>query len=143
MKGSNRNNVALTIAGAKRSSSGVKCYQELGLQSLKQWRWCGKLCFFFKMIKKTNSQVSLQFNTNCQASSLQGIESNIPHYNVKRITLKILSSFQLYWNNWKFGAFQEICIGCQETFANSIFYCHNFNPLTTCVLFSIMGNIGR
>ena len=36
MKGSNRNNVALTIAGAKRSSSGVKCYQELGLQSLKQ-----------------------------------------------------------------------------------------------------------
>lgn len=52
MKGSNRNNVALTIAGAKRSSFGVKCYQELGLQSLKQWRWCGKLCFFFKMIKK-------------------------------------------------------------------------------------------
>ena len=36
-------NAALAITGARRGSSKEKLYQELGLESLKQWRWFRKL----------------------------------------------------------------------------------------------------
>ena len=40
-------NAALAITGAIRGSSREKLYQELlGLESLQQWQWYRKLCFF-------------------------------------------------------------------------------------------------
>ena len=44
-------NAALAIKGAIRGFSGEKLYQELGLQSLKQWWWFRKLCYFLKITK--------------------------------------------------------------------------------------------
>ena len=46
-------NAALAITGAIRGSSREKLYQELGLESLKQRRWFRKLCYFFKITKKS------------------------------------------------------------------------------------------
>ena len=42
---------ALAIAGAIRSSSREKLYQEQGLESLRKWDWCRKLHYLFKIIK--------------------------------------------------------------------------------------------
>ena len=40
---------ALAITGAIKGSSRKKFYQELGLESLKAWRWYRKLCLFIKL----------------------------------------------------------------------------------------------
>ena len=39
-------NPALAVTGAIRGSSREKLYQKLGLESLHQWRWYRKLCYF-------------------------------------------------------------------------------------------------
>ena len=46
-------NATLAITGAIRGSSWEKLYQELGLKSLKSWRWYQKSCLFFKHKKWT------------------------------------------------------------------------------------------
>ena len=45
-------NAALAIAKAIRGTSSEKLYQELGLESPQQRRWCCKLCTFYKIIKE-------------------------------------------------------------------------------------------
>ena len=44
-------NAALAITSPIRGSSREKLYQELGLQTLQQRRWYGKLCCFYKILK--------------------------------------------------------------------------------------------
>ena len=44
-------NVCLVITGAFKGTSRECFYQELGLESLKDRRWYGKLCFFLKIVK--------------------------------------------------------------------------------------------
>ena len=64
-------NAALAITGAIKSTSQMKLYNQLGLESLKFRFWCRKLCLFFKIIKhglpeylfKLIPQSSHQYNT--------------------------------------------------------------------------------
>ena len=42
------------LIGAIRGTSKEKIYQELGLESLRDWRWCRKLCLFYKVLKNEN-----------------------------------------------------------------------------------------
>ena len=49
-------NAALAITGTRRGSSREKLYQELGFDSLQQWRWYRKLCLFYKIIKNQSSK---------------------------------------------------------------------------------------
>ena len=52
-------NAALAITGVIRGSSREKLHQELGLESLKQWRWFRKLCYFFKITKNQSPKYLL------------------------------------------------------------------------------------
>ena len=44
-------NPVLAITGAIRGSSREKLYQQLGLETLQQWRCYRKLCCFYKILK--------------------------------------------------------------------------------------------
>ena len=43
---SNQYIVCLALAGAIRGTSKVKIYRKLGLESIRDCRWCRKLCLF-------------------------------------------------------------------------------------------------
>ena len=43
---SNQYIVCLALSGAIRGTSKVKIYQKLGLESIRDCRWCRKLCLF-------------------------------------------------------------------------------------------------
>ena len=47
-------NACLALTGAIRGMSKEKIYQELGLESLRDRRWCRKLCLFFKILENEN-----------------------------------------------------------------------------------------
>ena len=47
-------NVCLALTGAIRGTSKEKIYQNLGLESLRDLRWCRKLCLFCKVLEKGN-----------------------------------------------------------------------------------------
>ena len=47
-------NVCLALTGAIRGTSKEKIYQKLGLESLRDLRWCRKLCLFCKVLEKGN-----------------------------------------------------------------------------------------
>ena len=49
-------NTCLAITGAIRGSPREKLYQELGLESLRLWRWYRKLCLFNKVFKNEHPQ---------------------------------------------------------------------------------------
>ena len=43
-------NAALVITGAFKGTSRDRIYTELGLESLAEWRWSGKIFFFHKIV---------------------------------------------------------------------------------------------
>ena len=47
-------NACLALTGAIRGTSEEKIYQELGLESLRDRRWCRKLCLFYKVLENEN-----------------------------------------------------------------------------------------
>ena len=47
-------NACLALTGATRSTSKEKIYQELGLESLRDRRWCRKLCLLYKVLENEN-----------------------------------------------------------------------------------------
>ena len=89
-------NAALAITGAIRDSSGEKLYEELGLESLKQWRWFRKLCYFFKISKNQSPEYLFdKIPTTRPAYRTRNNIGNIPRLNVKHIFLITRSSHPL------------------------------------------------
>ena len=52
-------NACLALTGAIRGMSKEKIYQELGLESLRDRRWCRKLCLFYKVLENENPKYLL------------------------------------------------------------------------------------
>ena len=47
-------NACLALTGATKGTSKEKIYQELGLESRRDRRWCRKLCLFYKVLENEN-----------------------------------------------------------------------------------------
>ena len=74
-------NAALAITGAIRGTSREKIYQELGLESLQQRRWYGKLCLFFKIYKNQCPKYLFDIipQSNCQYRTRNAQQVHIFH----------------------------------------------------------------
>ena len=70
-------NAALAITGAIHGSSRDKLYQELGLESLHDRRWCRKLCFYYK-IQRNNWPLYLTELLHTIKTSCYSLRSNRP-----------------------------------------------------------------
>ena len=55
-------NACLVWTGAIRGTSKEKIYQELGLESLRDRRWCRKLCLFHKVLENENPKYFFQLD---------------------------------------------------------------------------------
>ena len=76
-------NAALAVTGAIRGSSREKLYQELGLESLHQWRWYRKLCYFLKLIKNKFPKYLFNNIPTVRSTYRSRNFDNIPQFNVR------------------------------------------------------------
>ena len=80
---SSQYNVCLVLTGAIRGTSKQKIYQELGLESLRDRRWCRKICLFYKVLKSENPKYLFSLiSTRGSLYSTRNIH-NIPLVNTK------------------------------------------------------------
>ena len=86
-------NACLALTGAIRGMSKEKIYQELGLESLRDRRWCRKLCLFYKVLENENPKYLLSLiPTRRMLYSTRNIH-NIPLVNTKHNFFKKLIFF--------------------------------------------------
>ena len=94
-------NAGLAITGAIRGSSREKLYQELRLESLRQWRWYRKLYYFLKLTK--NKSPNYLFNNIPTVRSTYRTRNidNIPQFNVRHTFFRYsyFPSTVTEWNN--------------------------------------------
>ena len=76
-------NAALAIKGAIGGASREKMYQELGLESLQQRRWCRKLCLLFKVYKNQCPKYLFDVIPRSHFQYRTRNAHNTPHINVK------------------------------------------------------------
>ena len=77
-----------------------KIYQELGLESLRDGRWCRKLCLFCKVLENENSKYLFSLiPTRCSLYLTRNIH-NIPILNTKHSFFKN-SFFPSTITEWK------------------------------------------
>ena len=128
-------NACLALTGAIRGASEEKIYQELGLESLRDRRWCRKLCLFYKVLENENPKYLLSFIAIRRSLySTQNIH-NIPLVNTKHKFFK--NSFYplaiIEWNNLgphlrkseKFSFFKSNILNFIRPSPNSVYNCHN------------------
>ena len=130
-----RYNTALAIAGAIRGSSRENIYQKLGLESLQQRWWSGKLCYFFKLIK--NKSPKYLFNNIPTVRSTYRTRNidKIPQFKVRHTFFRnsYFPSIVTEWNNLdksirnseSFSIFKKNILQFIRPSPNSIFNCHN------------------
>ena len=83
-------NACLALTGAIRGTSKEKIYQELGFESLRDRRWCRKLCLFYKVLENENPKFLFSLiPTRRSLYSTQNIH-NIPLVNTKHNFSKTL-----------------------------------------------------
>ena len=81
-------NACVALKGAIRSMSKQKIYQELELESLRDRRWCRRLCFFYKVLETGNSKSLFSLiPTKRSLHSIQNIH-NIPLLKTKQSFFK-------------------------------------------------------
>ena len=93
-------NACLALTGAIRGMSKEKIYQELGLESLRDRRWCRKLCLFFKILENENPKYLFSLiPTRRSLYSARNIH-NIPLVNTKHDFFKnpFFPSTIIEWN---------------------------------------------
>ena len=94
-------NAALAITGAIHGSSREKIYQELGLESLHDRRWCRKLCFYYK-IQHNNCPLYLTEFLPTTKTSCYSLRSNRPrtvsNVRTERFKSTFFPSSSLNWN---------------------------------------------
>ena len=71
--------------GTIRGSSRENLYQELGLESLQQWRWYEKLCCFLKIAKTDLPSIYSIISPSSDIHTEQETIGNILQFNVKHI----------------------------------------------------------
>ena len=94
-------NTALAITGAIKGSSREN-YQELGLESLQQWRWYRKLCyFFFKLTKNKSPKYLFNIIPTVRSTYITRNIDNIPQFNVRHTFFRnsYFPSILTEWNN--------------------------------------------
>ena len=91
-------NAALAITGAIRGSSRDKLCQELGLKTLQQQHWYGKLCCFHKILK--GSEVPFFNYSHNNIPFRTRLNNKIPALNVKNDFFKnpFFPSTIIEWN---------------------------------------------
>ena len=94
-------NAALAITGAIHGSSRENIYQELGLESLHDGRWCRKLCFYYK-IQHNNCPLYLTEFLPTTKTSCYSLRSNCPrtvsNVRTERFKSTFFPSSSLNWN---------------------------------------------
>ena len=94
-------NACIAITGAIRGTSKEKVYQELGLESLANRRWFGKLCFFFKTLKNKSPDYLFRIIPQRRSSYITRNSDEIPLFKTKHNFYK--NSFfprtTIEWNN--------------------------------------------
>ena len=94
-------NACLALTGAIRGTSKENIYQELGLESLRDRRWCGKFCLFYKILENENPKYLFNLiSTRRLLYSTRNIR-NIPLLNTKHKFFKnsFFPSTIIEWNN--------------------------------------------
>ena len=76
-------NACLALTGATKGTSKEKIYQELGLESRRDRRWCRKLCLFYKVLENENPKYLLSFIPSRRSLYSTRNIHNIPHVNTK------------------------------------------------------------
>ena len=107
-------NAALAITGAIRGSSREKFYQDLGVETLQQRRWYGKLCCFYRILKLQSPKYLYSIIPIHNMSYRTRQCNKIPVINVKHNFFKTIffPSTIMEWNkldweikNWKYCNF--------------------------------------
>ena len=115
-------NAALAITGAIRGSSRDKLCQELGLKTLQQQHWYGKLCCFHKILK--GSEVPFFNYSHNNIPFRTRLNNKIPALNVKNDFFKnpFFPSTIIEWNklDWKIKNSESIETLKKNEFCNSL-----------------------
>ena len=74
----------LALTGAIRGTSKENIYQELGLESLRDRRWCRKLCLFYKVLENENSKYLFSLTTTRRSLYSTRNIHNIPLLSTKQ-----------------------------------------------------------
>ena len=119
-----------------------KIYQELGLESLRDRRWCRKLCLFYKVLE--NERPKYLFSLIPSRRSLYWTRNihNIPLVNTKHNFFKnsFFLSTIIEWNNLdphlrkseNFSVFKSNILKFIRPSPNSVYNCHN--PRGICLI---------
>ena len=127
-------NAALAITSPIRGFSREKLYQELGLQTLQQRRWYGKLCCFYKILKSQSPKYLYSTIPIHNMPYRTRQCNNIPAINVKYDFFKntFFPSTTMEWNklDWEIKTesittFKKRILSFIRSSANSTFNCHN------------------
>ena len=119
-----------------------KIYQELGLESLRDRRWCRKLCLFYKVLENENPKYLLSLiPTRRMLYSTRNIH-NIPLVNTKHNFFKnsFFLSTIIEWNNLdphlrkseNFSVFKSNILKFIRPSPNYVYNCHN--PRGICLI---------
>ena len=76
-------NACLALTRAIRGTSKENIYQELGLESLRDRRWCGKFCLFYKILENENPKYLFNLISTRRLLYSTRIIRNIPLLNTK------------------------------------------------------------
>ena len=80
-------NAVLAITRTIRGSSREKLYQGLDFESLQEWRWYRRLCFFFKIIKNQSPKYLFELIPTARQVYITRHKNSVPLYNVKHYCL--------------------------------------------------------
>ena len=83
-------NACLATTGAIRDNSKQKNYQELGLEQLQNWRWFGKLCYFYKICNEKSPDYLFQSVPSEKLSCTARKVDNIPFFKFRHNFFKSL-----------------------------------------------------
>ena len=119
-----------------------KIYQELGLESLRDRRWCRKLCLFYKVLENENPKYLFSLiPTRRSLYSARNIH-NIPLVNTKHNFFKnsFFPSTIIEWNNLdphhrkseNISVFKSNILKFIQPSSNSVYNCHN--PRGICLI---------
>ena len=130
----------LALTGAIRGTSKEKIYRELGLRSLRDRRWCRKLCLFYEVSENKNPKYLFSLiPTRRSLYSTRNIH-NIPLLNTTHNFFKnsFFPSTIIEWNNLdphltkpeNFSVFKSKILKFIRPSPNSVYNCHNPRGIT-------------
>ena len=142
---SNQYIVCLALAGAIRGTSKVKIYRKLGLESIRDCRWCRKLCLFEKVLENKNPKnLSSLIPTRCLLYSTWNIyKITLPNTKHNFFKSSYFPSTIIEWNNLdphlrkseSFSVFTSNIFKFIGPPPNSVYNCHN--PRGICLITSL------